>query len=299
MKRIYASLLLLLAAGTGAFAQRHCDVKILPLIGPADNSNYACNGTVVSGYYFVNNGPDTIKSTDSFQLTDANMDNATNGADPLNFSSFYYFNGYPTGLALNGAIGDSVLAPTKDIAPGDTIIYYQWNDTVTRLSTLVLKDTYAISDDPNTLGDTVDYYVFTPAGQVPPNGTYYWVARFAGFYNPSIVVDTVSSNNFAFNTITLSCATGIHDANFNKVGFTVYPNPANSTIYFNYTFNKADAITARVMDLTGKTIKSINLGKVMPGSQKFEIDVNGIPAGTYLLEFTTGDTKGISKFTKN
>jgi hypothetical protein len=124
MKRIYASLALLLSIGTGAFAQRHCDVEILPLIGPADGSTYTCNGTVVSGYYFVNNGPDTIKATDSFQLTDPNMDNATLGADPLDFSTFYYFNGYPTGTQINGLIGDSVRSTPKDIAPGDTIIYY-------------------------------------------------------------------------------------------------------------------------------------------------------------------------------
>jgi hypothetical protein len=165
---------------------------------------------------------------------------------------------------------------------------------------LILTDTYAISDGATTAGDTMDYYVFTPNGQVPPNGTYLWLARFAGFYGTD-VVDTVESNNFQFNTITLTCATtAINDVKYNKVGLNVYPNPTSNSIYFNYTFSKSTTVSARIMDLTGRTLKTVNLGKASPGTQKFEIDVNALPQGTYLLEFTTSDySKGIAKFTKD
>jgi len=297
MKRIYASLLLLAGACTGAFAQRHCDVEVLPLIGPADGSNYSCNGTVVSGYYFINHGPDPIMPTDSFLIFDPNIDQGSEGAIYNDISSFYYYWGYPTGQVLNGYVGEgenAERAPTVQINPGDTIIYYQWNDTITRLCALIKTDTSVTSVD----GDPMDYYVFTPEGQVPPNGEYLWLARFAGFYNSTDVVDTVFDNNYKFNSINLGCATGINDVKYNKVNLTVYPNPTNNAINFNYTFAKAAIVTARVMDLTGRTVKAVNLGKAVPGVNQFKVDVNELPIGTYLLEFTAGDIKGISKFTK-
>ncbi|KAA5533262.1 T9SS type A sorting domain-containing protein [Taibaiella lutea] len=294
-KRFYATLCLLTALGTGAFAQRHCDVEVLPLIGPADGSNYSCNTTVVSGYYFVNNGPDTLRSTDSFQLFDPNVDNAANGADPLDPTTwFVYANVKPTGTVLNGVV-DTVPSPALNIPPGDTILYYKWNDTVTRLCSLILADTTATSVD----GESIDYYVFTQTGTVPPNGKYYWLARFAGFYGTN-VVDTVTDNNFQFNTITLNCnTTSINDVNHKKVNLTVYPNPANNTINFKYSFLKSENVTARIMDLTGRTLKTVNLGKASPGDHQFEIQINELPTGTYLLEFATDNSKGISKFTKN
>lgn len=279
---------------TGAFAQRHCDVEMAPLIGPANGLNYPCNATVVSGYYLINRGPDVVKSYDSFFIADPNIYNKELGADSNDITTFYYYTGYPTGLALNGVDGDQ-RAPTFDIPVGDTIIYYQWNDTITRLSTLILADTYAISVD----NDTMDYYVFTDTGKVPPNGNYYWLARFLTWRNDGDVVDTVGANNFQFNGITISCnSTGIKDTKYSKIALNVYPNPASNSIYFNYTFDKATLVTTRIMDLTGRTLKTVNLGKASPGNQKFEIDVNELPAGTYLLEFATSDSKGVAKFTK-
>jgi hypothetical protein len=295
MKRMYASLALLLIAATGAFAQRHCDVSVLPLIGPADSSLYPCNATVVSGYYLVNNGPDTILSSDTLIITDPNLDNTQ---DQPGYISINY--AYPTGTQLNGLTSDqSALAPTMDIPPGDTIIYYQWNDTITRLWTLVNADTPLVINDN---GDTVFNYVLTPddGTSIPPNGHYYWMAQFLSFTDSTQAIDTASGNNAQLNYITINCsATSINDTKYSKVSLNVYPNPTSNTINFSYTFQKATTVTTRIMDLTGRTLKTINLGKAMPGTQNYQIDVNELPAGTYLLEFATDDTKGVSKFTKD
>lgn len=295
MKRIYATLGLLMVLGTAAFAQRNCNVAVLPLIGPADSSTYACNTHVVSGYYMVNLGPGTIKSTDTLIITDPNLDNTD--VDP---GYFAIYNAYPTGLVLNGVVNDTVLAPTMDIPPGDTILYYQWNDTVTRLSTLINADEPLVINDN---GDTVFNYVYTESGSVPPNGNYYWMAQFIRFRTDAGGADTAYdddySNNQQLNYITVSCTTGINDVNYKKVNLIVYPNPANSTINFKYDFLKSANVSARIMDLTGRTLKQISLGKVNSGDHKFEIQINELPMGTYLLEFATDDSKGISKFTKN
>jgi hypothetical protein len=293
MKKIYFLFAAILGITASAQAQRHCDVEVLPLIGPADSSNYSCTSSVVSGYYMVNNGPDTIKATDTLIITDPNLDNTE--VDP---GYFAIYNAYPTGLVLNGVV-DTVLAPRMDIAPGDTILYYQWNDTVTRLSTLINADEPLIIDEN---GDTVFNYVYTASGQVPPNGNYYWMAQFVRFRDGGgvVVVDTVFSNNAQLNYITLNCTTsGINDLNFNKVALNVYPNPASNTINFQYSFIKTTEVNARIMDLTGRTLKIISLGKASAGEQKFEVNISGLPKGTYLLEVTTDSSKGISKFTKD
>lgn len=293
MKRIFSTLGLLTLCLSGVYAQRHCDVEVLPLIGPADSSNYSCNGTVVSGYYLINNGPDAILATDTLIITDPNLDNTE--VDPGYFAIYY---AYPTGLVLNGVINDTVPAPKMNIPAGDTILYYQWNDTVTRLSTLINADTPLVI---NENGDTVFNYVYTAAGQVPPNGNYYWMAQFIGFENDTTIVrDTVPSNNAELNYITVNCTTsGINDVNFNRVALNVYPNPASNNINFRYSFVKTTEVNARIMDLTGRTLKIVSLGKVSAGEQKFEVDINGLPKGTYLLEVTTDSSKGISKFTKD
>jgi hypothetical protein len=291
MKRIYASLALLLAIGTGAFAQqRHCDVKVLPLVGPVDSFLYPCTGGVLSGYIMINQGPDTLRSTDTLMITDPNLDNTT--VDP---GSFAFYPAYPSGSIVTGG-GDETL-PLYDIAPGDTILNYQWTDSAVRLASLINGDTPLVYDQ--TLGDTVFNFVYTPYDTLPPQGHYYWMSRFVGFIDSANVTDDSPNNNASLSFITLSCVTGIHDLKYNNVSLTVYPNPTNDAINFNYTFTKSTNVTARVMDLTGRTFKTVNLGKSSPGNQRYQINVNELPTGMYLLEFTTDDSKGIAKFTKD
>ncbi len=288
MKRIYASLALLLIAATGAFAQqRHCDVSVT-LVGPAPG-NYACSSGVLSGYVMINNGPDTVKASDTLIITDPNLDNTTVPAGQV---AIYY--AYPSGPVAIGGPTDSTVF--YDIKPGDTILNYQWIDSASRLSSLINADTPIIYDP--SLGDSVYNWVYTPYGTAPANGNYIWLAQCLGFQDSLSVTDTGISNNLAAAAIVINCTTAINDTKFSNVALTVYPNPTSDNIYFNYTLTKAAVVTSRIMDLTGRTLKTVNLGKAAPGTQKFEINVNDLPAGTYLLEFTADDKKGISKFTK-
>ncbi len=72
MKKICTSLFLLGAFAIGANAQRHCDVELVHVFGPLDNAVLTCTQDFLSGYIFVNNGPDDILPTDSFWVRDGN-----------------------------------------------------------------------------------------------------------------------------------------------------------------------------------------------------------------------------------
>lgn len=111
--------------------------------------------------------------------------------------------------------------------------------------------------------------------------------------------DTVGSNNFAFVPVKWNCTQSIAEMikGAARENITVYPNPSRDEISFDYDFAKAStAATVRVTDLTGRTLVVKDFGKNSFGKKKFTINVANLPVGSYILEFTTDEKRGISKF---
>jgi hypothetical protein len=69
MKRIYTTAALIGTLVTGAFAQRHCDIRLVAA-APADNTTINCKDSFTLGYIFVNNGPDMVMTTDTMFVID-------------------------------------------------------------------------------------------------------------------------------------------------------------------------------------------------------------------------------------
>jgi hypothetical protein len=69
MKRFYTTAALLGTLVTGAFAQRHCDIRLVAA-APADNTTINCTDSFTLGYFFVNNGPDMVMTTDTMFVID-------------------------------------------------------------------------------------------------------------------------------------------------------------------------------------------------------------------------------------
>lgn len=77
--------------------------------------------------------------------------------------------------------------------------------------------------------------------------------------------------------------------------FAVNPNPARENVYLLLALNKvAKQANVRVMDLAGRQI----FEKVYTNVQKeqYQISVDGLPAGTYLMQVTTEHGTGTKKF---
>src|SRR5690554_1133388 len=77
--------------------------------------------------------------------------------------------------------------------------------------------------------------------------------------------------------------------NFFKENFSMYPNPVTDILNID-AVNGLNANEIRVMDLTGKVLKVQNNAS--------SVNVADLATGTYLIEITTNEGKGTSKFIK-
>lgn len=77
----------------------------------------------------------------------------------------------------------------------------------------------------------------------------------------------------------------------------VYPNPAKSNINVAYKFTANSKASLAIVDMTGKTVYSQNLGSNLSGTQIFPIDITNIASGLYMVELTVNDMKVLGKVT--
>ncbi len=108
--------------------------------------------------------------------------------------------------------------------------------------------------------------------------------------------DPVDSNNFSFVIIEMQRPIGIGEINACSGTLQLYPNPAVSgAIYFDYEFAGTEPATVRVADATGKAVLVKDITGT--GMQTVQVDVSTLNAGLYIMEISTADRRGISKFT--
>jgi len=66
----------------------------------------------------------------------------------------------------------------------------------------------------------------------------------------------------------------------------LYPNPAQNGFYVEKYLSTGGPVAIEMINLTGKTVKSIQLGNQPVGNFSFRIE-NDLPAGTYLFRLRT------------
>ncbi|HTB07795.1 MAG TPA: choice-of-anchor tandem repeat GloVer-containing protein [Bacteroidia bacterium] len=96
--------------------------------------------------------------------------------------------------------------------------------------------------------------------------------------------------------IVVSVITGINNVG-DKNSTTLYPNPANETMYIMVSMQTSFApVVIRVIDVMGKELISVNgtltNGKPMP------VDVSGLAAGVYFVKVTTARSSRVVRFVK-
>jgi hypothetical protein len=90
---------------------------------------------------------------------------------------------------------------------------------------------------------------------------------------------------------------GIGDQELSAAFSQVYPNPASTTIAFDFALKSTSLFTVDIMDFTGKTISHNELSSALTG--RIVLDIHAIPAGMYLIKVTTNIGTVLRKFTKN
>ena len=71
----------------------------------------------------------------------------------------------------------------------------------------------------------------------------------------------------------------------------VFPNPASSVVFFQYTSQRPGTLCYRLMDMTGKAsiTRTIN---IVQGNNEAQIDLTHLACATYLLEVTVNSGSG-------
>lgn len=293
MKRIYTTVALLGALVTGAFAQKEADLAV-EFLNPT--SGQAISNTIDSITYSVkitNNGPDTIKSTqDTITWV---VDTRFFGCElpgqryvtipvvrDLNPGTF-------TTVTFKEAVGAQFWAdanaPKVSVSTDATLCPY------TGFFVLTTNDTggvFFVGDNGTDAATLNDAFAETTA---------------EGFF--STLMLGLSGNNEAIVTgvkfgsgATDRCnTTSIVDLNGDAKGsLLVYPNPVTDNLNFDYALDKAANITVRIMDISGRTVLTQELGKVQAGSQKLSVNVSSLRTGTYMIEVSTEGKRSINKF---
>ncbi len=78
----------------------------------------------------------------------------------------------------------------------------------------------------------------------------------------------------------------------------LYPNPTSDITYFEYTLSNTSKVLVNLFDISGKMIRSIDLGTLNAGEHKSEINVNDLSSGAYFLQLQTDNGTSIKKFIK-
>lgn len=180
---------------------------------------------------------------------------------------------------------------------GDFVIY----------DTLVVASDYAnisttITGDSNVEPGTQ----YTYSVPQDPNVTYNWTVTNgtiqSGQGTNSVDVVWTGSGNVQVDLTDGGCqgvddmdvtaiATGLDEVS--GINASVYPNPSNGV--FNLRLENSETLTVRIMDVSGKTLRTHQLS----GSTLYSIDMQTAPIGVYILELESTEGKTFKRLVKN
>lgn len=85
-----------------------------------------------------------------------------------------------------------------------------------------------------------------------------------------------------------TCFVGLENETINAGEVVVYPNPASETANVQMTLNGEEDVIIVVRDLTGKTIQTINAGKLTAGAHNIAMNLEGVAQGMYTVTISAG-----------
>ena len=117
----------------------------------------------------------------------------------------------------------------------------------------------------------------------------------------TMIDSTSSTANSAYYFIddvsVIDCTVGINEVNDNKDVGRLYPNPANTVVYYENVLGEDESGKIKLMDMLGKEIKEYKLTK---GSNLISIPVFDLSKGVYMVKVEiTGRNNEIVKLIVN
>jgi hypothetical protein len=83
---------------------------------------------------------------------------------------------------------------------------------------------------------------------------------------------------------------GIPEADQVLSASMIYPNPARDQFTMALTLTQSTKVTAVLYDITGKEVLSLMDQTLPAGSNTYQLDVNGLTSGYYLLKINAGNS---------
>lgn len=267
MKKILTLAAAMVGLAFGANAQtRSCDLRV-ELVSPMmadENTPFPlnCNSTdsITEHYLIINDGPDMVLPEDTILL----------GSPLTTGMSYFYAN---TGDTLKK---DDTLNFVRKIAP-------------TQIKWL---------SQPDADGNLQE--VLRSALVSGTNYVWINIAQLSGYAGPNPnSEDPDATNDNGQTVVTWNCTTGLNGLTKNNSALKVFPNPAYNQISFTNEFASATSASVRITDVSGRVVKTMDLGKQNAGAKTFNIDIAELNNGMYYIEVVTETTRSINKFIKN
>lgn len=96
---------------------------------------------------------------------------------------------------------------------------------------------------------------------------------------------------FQVGSFEVTLAGGTRDLVDRVMLHTNFPNPASEKTTFEFDLPRRTVVRAEVFDLLGRRVAVIKPdGNLLPGRHAMEVDLGGMPSGTYILRLFAGDT---------
>lgn len=120
-------------------------------------------------------------------------------------------------------------------------------------------------------------------------GVQNWGAIYAATYGKGLYVDTTF--------ITVGVDPGpVYQNSYNRI--TVYPNPVRDAATVSYLLGKNGDVNFMMYDISGRTVKTFSQNNVTSGEHKLTVNLNGLPAGTYVIQMKSPSGNAYGKLVK-
>ena len=77
---------------------------------------------------------------------------------------------------------------------------------------------------------------------------------------------------------------------------SMYPNPAQGQATVSFEVKGNDMVSYQVYDLQGRMVKSQTLGRYTDGSYEFNVNLEDLSSGTYIMRVSQGNSSSCTKF---
>ncbi len=99
---------------------------------------------------------------------------------------------------------------------------------------------------------------------------------------------TIGTRNFDDNNIK-------NQETNDKQSLKIYPNPASDYTKLDIDLTQTSDVEIVLRDMTGRAVKRINFKSLDPDTRNIKIDLNGLRAGTYIVEQNVGSSRKTGK----